>query len=120
MAVLSGGIALHPALARAQGEVVKLGDLLAISNAGIYIAIEKGYFREQGIRNQIETFATAAKMLPALTAGEMDVSVGTASAGLFNTIAQGALFRIVADKGQFRAGTGYAMLAVRKDLVDSG
>ena len=103
-----------------QGEVVNLGDLLAISNAGIYIAIEKGYFKEQGIRNEIATFASAGKMLPALTAGEIEVSVGTASAGLFNAIGEGAPYRIVADKGQGRAGTGYVLLAVRKDLVDSG
>src|SRR3972149_3027216 len=91
---------LAPAAARAQEDVVKLGDLLAISNAAIYIAIEKGYFKEQGIRNDITTFASAAKALPALTAGEIEVSVGTASAGLFNAVAAGAPYRIVADKGQ--------------------
>jgi len=111
---------LAPAAARAQEDVVKLGDLLAISNAAIYIAIEKGYFKEQGIRNDITTFASAAKALPALTAGEIEVSVGTASAGLFNAVAAGAPYRIVADKGQGRAGTSYVLLAVRKDLVDSG
>ena len=113
-------LALAPAGARAQEEVVKLGDLFAISNAGIYIAIEKGYYKEQGIRNEISTFASAAKMLPALTAGELEISVGTASAGLYNAVAEGAPFRIVADKGQARAGTGYVLLTVRKDLVDTG
>ena len=120
LAILAGLAVLSPVPARAQEDVVKLGDLLAISNAGIYIAIEKGYFKEQRIRNEISTFASAAKMAPALVAGELDVSVGAASAGLFNAIAQGAPFRIVADKGQARAGTGFSMLTVRKDLVDSG
>ena len=32
---------LLPSMARAQSETVKLGDLAAISNAAIYIAIEK-------------------------------------------------------------------------------
>jgi NitT/TauT family transport system substrate-binding protein len=109
-----------PRLAPAQTDTVKLGDLSAISNAAIYIAIEKGYFREQGIQNDISTFASAAKMVPALVTGELEVSVGAASAGLFNAIAQGATFRIVADKGQARAGTGFSLLTVRKDLVDSG
>jgi len=119
LALLVGLAAVRPA-AGAQEEVVKLGDLLAISNVGIYLAIEKGYFKEQGIRNEINTFASAAKMLPALTAGELEISVGTAGAGLFNAIAEGEPYRIVADKGQARAGTGYVLLAVRKDLVDSG
>ncbi len=111
---------LLPAPSVAQEEVVRLDDRNAISNAGIYIAIEKGYFKEAGIRNELITFASAAKTLPALTVGELDVSAGSPSAGLFNAVAQGAPFRIVADKGQARAGTAYSLLVVRKDLVDSG
>ena len=121
LAILLTGLApASPLAAHAQEEVMKLGELPAISNAGIYIGIEKGYFREQGIRNDIETFASAARQVPALAAGELDVSTGTASAGLFNAIAQGAPFRVVADRGQARTGSGYNLLTVRKDLVDSG
>ncbi len=121
LTVLLGLAVPGPAAVQAQQEdVVKLGDLFAISNAAIYIAIDKGYFKDQGIRNEITNFASAAKALPALTAGEIEVSVGTASAGLFNAIAAGAPYRIVADKGQGRAGFGYVLLAVRRDLVDSG
>ncbi len=120
LAILGGLAALVPPAVPAQEEVVRVDDRRAISNAGIYIAIERGYFKEAGIRNELIDFASAAKTLPALTAGELDVSAGAPGAGLFNAIAQGAPFRIVADKGQFRAGTGYAMLIVRKDLVDSG
>ncbi len=118
--LLVTAMALLPCAAFAQEEVVKLGDVVAISNIGIYAAIEKGYFKEQGIRNEIATFASAAKMPPALVAGELEIATGTAGAGLFNAIAEGAPFRIVADKGQARAGTGYTLLAVRKDLVESG
>jgi NitT/TauT family transport system substrate-binding protein len=120
VALLVGRLALAPAVAPGAEEVVRLGDLLALSNAGIYIAIEKGFFKEEGVQNDIATFASAAKMLPALAAGELDVSVGGASAGLLNAIAQGAPYRVVADKGQARAGTGFTMLTVRKDLVESG
>ncbi len=120
VAVLCGLAALWPAAARGQEEVVKVGDIPLLSNAGLYIAVEKGWFRERGIRNEIEVFASAAKMVPALTAGEIEVSLGAATAGLFNAIAQGAPFRIVADKGQNRPGYGYSMLSVRKDLLDSG
>ena len=109
-----------PSMVRSQSETVKLGDLSAISNAAIYIAVEKGFFKEQGINSEISSFASAAKMVPALVAGELEVSVGSASAGLFNAVAQEAPFRIVADKGQAREGFGFSLLTVRKDLVDSG
>jgi NitT/TauT family transport system substrate-binding protein len=112
-------VVLLPSVARAQLETVKLGDLAAISNVAIYIAIEKGFFKEQGINTEISNFDSAAKMVPALVAGELEVSVGSASAGLFNAVAQQAPFRIVADKGQTREGHGFSLLAVRKDLVDS-
>ena len=118
--ILSLGFALVVPVAQAQEDVVRLGENLAISNAGIYIAIEKGYFKAQGIRNEISVFASAGKMVQALAAGELEVSLGSPSAGLFNAIAQGAPYRIVADKGQARTGTGYILLTVRKDLVDSG
>src|SRR3989449_1330593 len=113
-------VVLLPSMARAQSETVKLGDLAAISNAAVYIAIEKGFFKEQGVVTEISNFASAAKQVPALVAGELEVSVGSASAGLFNAVAQQAPFRIVADKGQAREGFGFSLLTVRKDLVDSG
>jgi NitT/TauT family transport system substrate-binding protein len=113
-------VMLVPGAAQAQGETVKLGDLAAISNAAVYIAIEKGFFKEQGVVTEISNFASAAKQVPALVAGELEVSVGSASAGLFNAIAQQGPFRIVADKGQAREGFGFSLLTVRKDLVDSG
>jgi len=117
--ILALGILL-PSIAGAQSETVKLGDLAAISNAPVYIAIEKGFFKEQGVVTEIFNFASAAKQVPALVAGELEVSVGSASAGLFNAVAQQAPFRIVADKGQTREGFGFSLLTVRKDLVDSG
>src|SRR5919202_1883314 len=110
---------LLPSFGQTQ-ETVKLGDLPAISNAAVYIAAEKGFFKEQGIVTDISTFASAAKQVPALVAGELEVSVGSASAGLFNAVAQQAPFRIVADKGQAREGFGFSLLTVRKDLVDGG
>ena len=112
-------VALLSTSARAQ-ETVRLGDLAAISNAAIYIAVEKGFFKEQGVVTDITNFASAAKQVPALVAGELEVSVGSASAGLFNAVAQQAPFRIVADKGQVREGYGFSLLTVRKDLIDSG
>jgi NitT/TauT family transport system substrate-binding protein len=113
-------ILLLPSTVRAQSDTVKLGDLAAISNAAVYIAIEKGFFKEQGVNTEITNFDSAAKMVPALVTGELEVSVGSASAGLFNAVAEKAPFRIVADKGQAREGYGFSLLAVRKDLVDSG
>jgi len=104
----------------AGAEVVKLGDLPVISNAGVYIAIEKGFFQAKGITVDTERFASGAKMVAPLATGQIDVATGTPSAGLYNAIAGGMDFKIVADKGQVRPGFSFDPLVVRKDLVDSG
>jgi len=101
-------------------EIVKMGELPAISNVGLYIAMDKGYFQARGITVEIEHFASGAKMVPALATGQIDVATGSPSAGLFNAIAGGMDFKIVADKGQVRPGYSFTPLVIRKDLVDSG
>jgi len=101
-------------------EVVKMGDLPAISSAGLYVGIEKGYFADKGITVDTERFASGAKMMPALAVGELDVATGAPSASLFNSIAAGQDFKVVADKGQTRPGHSFNPLIVRKDLVESG
>jgi len=106
-----------PALA---AEIVKMGDLPAISNAGLYVAIEEGHFGEKSITVEAERFASGAKMTPARAAGQPDVATGTPAASLFNSIAAGMEFRIVADKGQVRPGFSFSPIIVRKDLVDGG
>ncbi|HKA61397.1 MAG TPA: ABC transporter substrate-binding protein [Methylomirabilota bacterium] len=113
-------VVLTSSLPVGAADTVKLGDLPAISNAGIYIAMEKGYFQQHGITVETERFASTGKMAAPLATGHIDVSMGTPSAGLFNSIAAGMDFKIVADKGQVRPGYDYTPLIVRKDLIDSG
>ncbi len=108
-----------PPAARA-ADLVKLGDLATLSTAPLYLAIEKGYVREQGIDLVTERFAAAAKMNAAFAAGELDAGVGTGNAGIFNAIAQGFDVKIVADKGQMRPGYAPSRLMVRRDLVEGG
>ena len=101
-------------------EAVKMGELLAISNVGLYVAMEKGYFEARGITVDVERFASGAKMIAPLATGQLDVAIGSPSAGLYNAIAGGMDFKIVADKGQSRPGYSFTSLVVRKDLVESG
>jgi len=113
-------VSLACPMAAFAADVVKMGELPAISNVGLYIAVDKGYFQARGITVEIERFASGAKMVPALATGQLDVAIGSPSAGLYNAIAGGMDFKIVADKGQARPGYSFTPLVVRRDLVDSG
>src|SRR5437879_3189994 len=55
---------------------VKVGVVRTLTEAGIYIAMERGYFAEQGITLDLENFDTAAKAVPAVSTNQVDISSG--------------------------------------------
>lgn len=103
-----------------QTKTVKVADLRIITNAALYIAIERGYFKEQGLNPEIVVFDTASKATPALGTGELDIVLGSTSAGLFNAISRGIGIVISIDKGAQLVGMPSMYLVARKDLYISG
>ena len=100
---------------------LKVGTVNATSDAGIFIALDKGYFREEGIEVETENFQTAAQMIAPLGAGQLDIATGAIAAGLFNAAAREVPMRIVADKGSTPSPEwDFVALMIRKDLIDSG
>jgi len=99
---------------------LKLCSLPFLSFAPIFIAIEEGYFAEQGLEIEPVKFRTGHDAVPALAQGQIDVLAGGISAGLFNAIARGLNIKIVADKGHLEPEDRSAALVVRKELYDSG
>ena len=98
---------------------LKVGALGALSDAGIFIAIERGYFRDEGLDIELVGFKAAPQMLPALASGEVPVSGAAVSASLFNAIRRDVRLKLVADKGQVSRGFGWAAIAIRTDLAAS-
>lgn len=111
--------ALSPAWGQ-QPATVRIGTAGVSSDAALFIADKKGYFREEGLTVTFTRFNSAAKMIAPLGTGQLDVGGGTVSAGLYNAAARGINVRVVADKGSIRPGYGFSSLLVRKDLVESG
>src|SRR3989304_4557461 len=65
----------------------------------LFIADAEGYFAREGIKVEWVTFAGGADTIAVLVQGQLDVGAGSASAGVFNPVAQGAQGRIVAANG---------------------
>lgn len=99
---------------------INYGEIGGTSDAGIYIANDKGYFREQGIELESARFQTAAEMVAPLATGQLDVGGGAPGAGLMNAFSRDIALKIVADKGNLNRGYGFQAVMTRKDLWDSG
>src|SRR4051794_6716214 len=108
-----------PGTARA-AEKLKMGVLGASTDAGFFIAMDRGYFAEQGLDLDTTPFDSAARMVAPLGAGQLDVGGGAHNAGLFNAVARGIPLKLVADKGSTPPGFGFQALLFRNDLADAG
>ena len=100
---------------------VSIGITPAMSTAGLFIAYEKGYFKEQGINLVMKQIPRAgAQMIPFLATGQLMVGCGNLNAGLYNAIANDIPLKVVADKGTVMPKHGYLALIVRKAHIESG
>jgi NitT/TauT family transport system substrate-binding protein len=92
-----------------------------LSFAPFFIAEERGYFAEEGIKVEYIRMDRSAEAVPALIQGELDALSGTIRANVLNAMARGARVRIVAGAGFISAeGCTVVSLMGRKDLVESG
>ncbi len=85
-----------------------------------FIALDQGYFAEQGMDLELIRFDSAVNMVAPLGAGQLDVASGAIGAGLWNAVARGVDVKVVADGGHTETGYPQQELIVRKQLVDSG
>lgn len=102
--------------AAAAEELVKVGYSPVVSTAGIFVAQERGYFKEQGLAVELTPFnSSSAPMNVLLAKGTLDVGAGNITAGLYNADIAGAGIKIVADKGHIERNHSYLALLVRSD-----
>lgn len=93
-----------PASAQAK---IRVGVLRLSSSGPVFIAQERGYFRDAGIEIEFKFFDAAQPIAVAVASGDLDVGVTALTAGLFNLANKGAI-RIVA--GQSREAAGFPLI----------
>ncbi len=125
--LLAGSAALGLAAAaprrlRAQGArtKIRIGVVPLISSGPIFLAQAKGFFDKVGLDVELKFFADGVLAMPALVAGELDTTVSTLNAGLFNTVAKGAPFRLILDRGMEKPGSGSMTIAASNAMVQAG
>jgi NitT/TauT family transport system substrate-binding protein len=111
---------LAPAVALGQEEKVKVGLLMINADAGVFLALEKGYFREQGLAVELTYFASSGGLqMAALTTGELDVGSGAIGPGIYNAVAGGVNMRVVASKSRVGPRASGKFM-VRRSLLNAG
>ena len=113
LAVILGSGIVH-------AQPVRVGVIGIVPDAGIYIAAEKGYFREAGVDVKLEPFTSSVKMLPVLSGGDLEIATGGIAASLFNGIARGLPLIAVADKGSNIVGASTNAVLLAKAASDRG
>ena len=99
---------------------VKVGLLSSISDSGVYIGYERGYYRDLGLDLALETIPDPNTMSTLLSTNQLDVIGIGVNANPFLAAARGIDVKLVADKGSQRSGFGFATPLAREDLYDSG
>ena len=90
------------------------------SSAPIFIGIEKGFFKEQGIDLDIQWFQAAQPIAVATASNKVDIGATGITAGLYNMVAGGQNLSIVADKGREQKGYSSSAVLVSTDLWKKG
>jgi NitT/TauT family transport system substrate-binding protein len=94
--------------------------LLRLSSSGpIFIAQEKGWFKDAGLELTLKDFQAAAQVPLAVVAGDADLGVTAFTAGFFNLAAKGGL-KVVAAQSAERAGYQLNVIAVSNPAWNAG
>src|ERR1700694_5772292 len=90
LAVLLAGAA--SGIARA-GDLLKakVGVLRLSSSAPVFIAQDKGYFRDAGLEIELKFFDAAQPIAVATASGDIDFGITAFTAGLYNLAGKGTL-----------------------------
>jgi NitT/TauT family transport system substrate-binding protein len=111
------GLLIAPAQAEPQTVTVRI--VRAIAQAPFYIAVSKGYFAQEGITVDAADIRSALDTIGPLATGQLDVSMGAATAGFFNAANKGFDLRVIAAMG-IQGPVMSTQPLVRKALWDDG
>jgi NitT/TauT family transport system substrate-binding protein len=115
--LLAAMAATAPGTAHAQqpGELtkVRISTLGGVTDAGLYLADEYGFFKQAGIAADMDRFGGTSEQVAAIATGEVDVAGIAVTAGLFAARQRGIALRIVGDKQSIRPGFSTTRLVVR-------
>jgi NitT/TauT family transport system substrate-binding protein len=105
--VIAGILFFSPSVKAA--EIVKIRYVPGLYGAPLFVAADKGFFDQAGIKVDMNPTTAVTEVVPFLSTGQIDVAIGGYGAGIFSAVNEGINIRIVAP-----------MAITPKDRVPSG
>jgi len=99
---------------------IRMGYAPYISAGPYFIAQARGYFEKLKIEIVPTSHVDGSLSMPALVAGELDVTGATMSAGLFNIMSKGAGLRMFFERGREAPGWGSNAILVSNEMWEKG
>lgn len=112
---LAVAVAGAASAAAAEETTIRIGMARSVSNGAELVAIEKGYFKQAGIRLEIEDIDTSSNTIALLATNRLQVVAGGIAAGYFNAVEKNLPVAIIADRVLTPIGHS---LMLRPDLKD--
>jgi NitT/TauT family transport system substrate-binding protein len=98
---------------------IRYGTQRSASDAGILIALERGYFDHEDLQIELVDLRTHDEMIEALSVGTVEAAGVSPVAAFFNAAARGVGVKSVAERGSNTIGHGYCAFLGRRELVKS-
>lgn len=109
-----------PPSATAKPTTLKYGSLGASTEGGVLVALDKGYFKEQGIEIELVPFRIPTDMIAPLGTGQLDIGLTSMSNALLAAADRGVDLKLVSGGSEVKPGWEGTWVVLRKDLADSG
>ncbi len=99
---------------------IKLGGVASSGLGALYLSMEKGYFKEQGIDAENIDFQNIQEIIAPLGTGQLDVGVPSLSTPLLAAADRGIDLKVVAPTSVTAPKFENSWIMLRKDLKQSG
>ncbi|MGY0217907.1 ABC transporter substrate-binding protein [Endozoicomonadaceae bacterium StTr2] len=98
---------------------LKVAAVPLIGSSPLYIALEKGYFEQEGLNVSFISFQAAQHVAVAVASGEADIGVTGLTAGFYNLAADGSLKIIGGQSREYQGWPGSMLVASKQASEDS-
>jgi NitT/TauT family transport system substrate-binding protein len=99
---------------------VRFGDNTTLGTAPVYITLDRGYFKAEGLDVELIPTPQIPQIIQALAASQIDFATANPDPALFSALDRGLDIKLLTSLVTNKPGDKPAAFLVRKDLIDSG